>query len=97
MEFVYFCQKFSSQFGGFGFIHMQQQNLLSSRKSVGKKYFSAFILQHKSGKLANKRASEVETGKREWKSVEYIVCVCALHIFSVCLVSTFNIPFHVFT
>lgn len=66
MEFVCFCQKFSSHFGLFGFTHMQRnssthalvQSLLDSRKSVGKTYFSAFILQHKNGKLASERASE---------------------------------------
>lgn len=64
MEFVYLCQKFSS----FSLVYSDSltysnssstqalvQSLLDKGKSVGKKYFSAFILQHKNGKLASKR------------------------------------------
>lgn len=65
--------------------HALVQSLLDRRKSVGKTYFSAFILQHKNGKLASERASEWvrerEIVKREWKT-EYIVCVCVYVCFA---------------
>lgn len=53
----------------------------------------AFILQHL--RMANLLSESEETNESTLSASE--LYMCALHIFNVCLVSTFNIPFHVFT